>query len=269
MDSLRAFFIGLLEGITEFLPISSTGHLVLFKRAAGLQGAGVDSFLVVVQLGALLAALLYYRRRLFALLNGCLRREKESLSFVARLAVASMPLLVLAYVCGGWIKRHLFSETTVALALIVGGVGLLVLDLCLPTRQAEEKIVQLDRLSWGRTLVVGLFQMLALFPGMSRSMATIVGGRVVGLSRVDAADFAFLLAIPTLGSATLYELLHGRREIFSQISLGPFLIGLGAAFLAGALVIRVFLNHLRRFGLWPFAVYRIVLGGIVLLLRFL
>lgn len=264
MSWIHALLLGILEGLTEFLPVSSTGHLILYKRAAGLSGDGVDSFLVVVQLGALLAVVLHYRTRWVGLLQGCVRRDKEALAFTARLVVASVPLLGLGYAGHHWIKTHLFSDATVAVALVAGGVVLAAVD-AVADRWSQRHV--LSRLSWWRVACVGLCQAASLLPGTSRSMSTLVGGRLVGLSRMEAADFAFLLALPTLGSATLYELVHARHQLFAQVPLPSFAIGLVTSFVVGWFVVRVFLRWLGTVGLWPFALYRILLGAAVLLLR--
>ena len=261
MSLWDALLLGIVEGLTEFLPVSSTGHLILIERLLGLRGPTVDAYSVVIQLGALLAALVYYRRVFFDLARGLLRRETESLRLLRNLILAALPLLTLGYLFGKQIKARLFQPRTVVLALIVGGLLMLLVDWL--QRRRPPRDLQPGQLPVQGALLTGLLQALALWPGTSRSMACIVGAQLAGLPRAAAADFAFLLALPTLGAATLYELAKHGHELSSSIGLTPLVLGLVVSFVVGWLVISAFLRYLRRFGLWPFALYRITLGALL------
>ncbi len=257
-----ALLLGIVEGLTEFVPVSSTGHLILIGRLLGLRGPAVDAYSVVIQLGALLAALVYYRQVFVELLRGVWRRQPDSLRLLRNLILASLPLLSLGYLFGKLIKARLFQPSTVVLALLFGGLLMLAVEWLQQRRPPSAS--QPSQLPWRGALITGLVQALSLWPGTSRSMACIVGAQLAGLPRAAAADFAFLLALPTLGTATLYELLKHGHELSSSVGVGPLVLGLVVSFAVGWLVIAAFLRYLRRFGLWPFALYRIALALLLL-----
>lgn len=273
---LDALLLGVVEGLTEFLPVSSTGHLILVNHwlerqsGAGLQAkAASDAYLVIIQLGALLAAIWYYRQTYWQLVRGFMRGEAAAQRLFRNLCLAALPVLLLGYLAGKWIKAHLFRPETVTAALIVGGLVMLVMDGYVKWRGQSGAAAQPAgqdgaNLPWPRALLVGLVQALALWPGTSRSMACIVGGQLAGLSTAAAADFTFLLALPTLGVATAYELLKGGRGLVVAVGAAPMFVGLAVAFAVGFLVITAFLRYLRRFGLWPFGCYRIAVGLLLL-----
>lgn len=257
-----ALWLGLIEGLTEFLPVSSTGHLVLAEHVLALHGPAVDSYSVVIQLGALLAAVVHYRRLFVSTFVGVLRREPAAVALFRNLILASLPLLALGYLLGKHIKAQLFRPLPIALALFFGGILMLLVELYQRRRPPAGR--DGASLSPAGALLTGCVQALALWPGTSRSMACIVGGQLAGLPRAAAADFAFLLALPTLGVATLYELLKHGAQVFQTLGIGPVLLGLLTSFLVGWAVIAAFIRYLGRFGLWPFALYRIALGGALL-----
>ncbi len=261
----EAVFLGVVEGLTEFLPVSSTGHLILIGRLLGLRGPAVDAYSVVIQLGALLAAVVYYRRVFVDLVRGVLGRDAESLRLLRSLIVASLPVLALGYLFGKQIKARLFQPSTVVLALLFGGLLMLAVE-WLHARRPPPQQQTASQLSLAGALITGLVQALSLWPGTSRSMACIVGAQLSGLPRAAAADFAFLLALPTLGTATLYELLKHGRELSTSVGIPQLVLGLLVSFVVGWLVIAGFLRYLRRFGMWPFAVYRIALAALLLCL---
>ncbi len=263
MTWLKALLLGIVEGLTEFVPVSSTGHLILAKKALHLQGDGVDSFLLVIQLGALIAAIVYYRNLLIKLAKGVMAGNPEARRLFWALCLASLPLLAGGYLFGSRIKQVLFAPKTVAIAMMAGGVLMILADLW---HQKREDVFPLKNLSPFKGLLIGLFQMFALIPGTSRSMSAIVGGQVVGLDRVSVADFAFLLAIPTLGTATVYELIKYRHTLLRDVGISSLLVGLATSCVVGFLVITGFLRYLRRYGLVPFGIYRILLGALVLFL---
>jgi undecaprenyl-diphosphatase len=266
---LSAWLLGIVEGLTEFVPVSSTGHLILVSRGLGLSGPAVNSFSVVIQLGALLAAVAYYRRTLIDTAVGTLRREPKALALFRNLVLAALPLLIVGYLAGKWIKARLFAPLPVAGALVVGGVVMLLVDLWARKKLAEPEsklYAEPSELSPLRAVFAGLIQTLALWPGTSRSMASIVGAELVGLSPRAAADFAFLLALPTLGTATLYELQKEGALLLREVGLLPLAVGLLTSFVIGWVVIAGFLRILSRHGLWAFSLYRIVFGILLLCL---
>lgn len=258
----QALLLGVIEGLTEFLPVSSTGHLILAEHVLGLHGEAVESYSVVIQLGALLAALVHYRRRFASTLLGILARQPPALQLLRNLILASLPLLVLGYLFGKHIKAQLFRPLPIALALAVGGGLMLLVELYQRRHPPTER--DAENLPVRGALITGLLQALSLWPGTSRSMACIVGAQLAGLPRAAAADYAFLLALPTLGAATLYELLKHGSELSHSLGAGPVLLGLLTSFLTGWAVIAAFIRYLGRFGLWPFALYRIALGTALL-----
>ena len=262
MELWQVLVLSIVEGLTEFVPVSSTGHLILMSRVLGLRGPAIDAFSVVVQLGALLAAVFYYRRILIDTLTGVLRRQPESLALVRNILLGSLPLLGVAYLAGKRIKAVLFAPLPVAIALGVGGLLMLMVERY--RRRSVPPYQHAHELPPGRALTVGLCHLAALWPGTSRSLASMTGGLIAGLPTAAAADFAFLLALPTLGAATLYELVKERHILHSEVGFVNIGIGLLVSFVVGWLVIAAFLRYLRGHGLLAFALYRIVLALTVL-----
>lgn len=273
---IDALLLGVVEGLTEFLPVSSTGHLILASHLLGRQkpaaAAGspemtaqaIDAYLVIIQLGALLAAVWYYRRTYLDLATGLLKRQPAAQRLFKNLCLAALPVLAIGYLASKWIKAHLFGPTTVAAALLVGGIVMLFVERFVATRQKSGASHEVLAISSQQALIIGLVQACALWPGTSRSMSCIVGGQLAGLGTAAAAEFTFLLALPTLGVATLYELLKGSRELIEIVGPASMALGLVMAFLVGLLCIAGFLRYLKRFGLWPFGCYRIIFGLLLL-----
>ncbi len=253
---LQALWLGLVEGLTEFLPISSTGHLILASRALGLSGEFSDAFDVAIQSGAIAAVLLLRRERFAALLPGRPNGPLQGWQGLRNLALVTLPALILAYLFRHSIKEHLFAPGPVALAMLVGGIGILWLD-----RDRGQR--GLDALDARHALLIGLVQALALWPGMSRSACTILGALALGYSRESATELSFLAAVPVLLAATGYEAIR-HSEAFSQ-NLGPLLVGLLAAFLSALLAIQGFLALLKKAGLRPFGWYRLAMAPLVYL----
>lgn len=266
MELWQALVLGVVEGLTEFVPVSSTGHLILVQHILGLRGPAVSAYAVVIQLGALLAAVYYYRRTLLATAQGLLQKEPAAQRLFINLCLGSLPLLALGYLLGKRIKTRLFAPAPVAAAILIGGVVMLALELFQRRRQRSGARLIEDpaELSPSQALLVGLVHTLSLWPGTSRSFASITGGQLAGLSTRAAADFAFLLALPTLGAATVYELLKEGHAIAATCGGAQLAVGLFISFVVGLLVIAAFLRYLRRFGLWAFAGYRIALGLLLL-----
>ncbi len=257
MSWLEAIILGLVEGITEFLPVSSTGHLILTQELMGLEGAAVDRLLIICQGAAILAVCWEYRQKLlhtaFSLHNSSTSRR-----FVLNLFIAFLPLAILGLLFQDELKAVLFNAVSVAIALIVGGIIILWAE----RRKHEERVTDVDQLTAKDALKLGLFQALALIPGTSRSGATIIGGLLCGLSRRTAAEFSFFVAIPVLLSATAYELWQARAELHTT-DVTPVIICCVAAFISALLAIKL-LRYVSRHSFAAFAWYRIVFGVVVL-----
>lgn len=249
MTSLQAFWLGLLEGLTEFLPISSTGHLILASRALGLQGDFSDAFDVAIQSGAIAAVLLLRRQRFARLLPWHSSGALEGKRGLWHLALISAPALLLALLLGRTIKAWLFAPGPVALALALGGLGILLLD------RERARVKNLDALDARDALLIGLVQALALWPGMSRSACTILGALALGYSREAATELSFLAAVPILLAATAYESLKHWHE-FSR-NPAALAVGLVVAFGSALIAIQGFLALLKRAGLRPWGWYRL------------
>lgn len=263
MNPLLAVLLGVVEGVTEYLPISSTGHLILVSTLLGQDGEGVKSFDVVIQLGAILAVLVQYRRLLAERAAGLVTRRQESISLLVALVVGFLPVGVAGLLLRKVIKQYLFGPGPVAGALVVGGLVMIAVE-AMRAREGASGLVGLEHVTPTRALLVGLGQCFSLFPGASRSMCTIVAGQLAGLSTSTAAEFSFLLGLPTLGAATVYEAYKSRAEL-GAIGAINVALGLFVSFVVAWIVIAGFIAYLKRRGLMPFALYRIVLGGAILL----
>lgn len=264
MPWYHALLLGVVEALTEFLPVSSTGHLLLVNAALGHTDKSSDTLSIVIQLGAVLAVVVYFRVLLLDLLRGGLRRDAKSLRLLAALGIAFLPAAGVGYLFHDAIEARLFGPRPIAWALIVGGVVMLGVDRWSRRRQAA-LAEGLEHVSPGRALAIGLAQVLSLWPGASRSMTTIVGGQAAGLDAGTAAQFSFLVSIPLLGAATVFSMIKHRAELLAAPGGAMALaVGMTSAFVVSLVVISGFLRYLRRFGLAPFGVYRVVLGFVVL-----
>ena len=261
MNPLFAAILGVVEGITEYLPISSTGHLILVSRLLGLKGEGADAFDVVIQLGAILAVVVQYRRLLWERTAGLVSLKKESVSLLVALLLGFVPTAIAGLLLRKKIKALLFGPGPVALALIAGGVLMIVIELAL-SRRTKKPLDGLEHVTPKRAFLIGIGQCFSMWPGSSRSMCTIVTGQLTGLSTSTAAEFSFLLGLPTLGAATIYEA-YKSREALAAVGGLNVLVGLVVSFLVAWLVIAGFIAYLKKRGLVPFGVYRILLGAVV------
>jgi undecaprenyl-diphosphatase len=262
MNPLIALVLGIVEGLTEYLPVSSTGHLILVGNALGAKGDAADAFEIVIQLGAVLAVVVHYRELLGLRLRGLLVRDPAALRLVSGIAIAFLPMAVVGLLFRKAIKANLFGPVPVASALIVGGVLMIAVERIRRAKKIEG-VSGLENVTPKRALAIGIGQCFALFPGASRSMSTILAGQFAGLSTATAAEFSFLVAIPTLGAATVYEGYKSRHELASSIGAVNVGIGLVVSFFVAWGVISAFLRYLQRRGLEPFGYYRIVLGIVV------
>jgi len=267
VNPLLAALLGVVEGLTEYLPISSTGHLILVSRALHLEGEGADAFAVVIQLGAILAVLVQYRALLWERATGLVSRDPRSLSLLTALALGFVPTAIGGLLLRKTIKRLLFGAGPVAAALIVGGVIMIAVELWRARRARESGAAPglegLEHVTPLRALLIGVGQAVSMWPGSSRSMCTIVTGQLVGLSTSTAAEFSFLLGLPTLGAATLYEA-YKSREALAGVGGLNVVVGLLVSFVVAWAVIAGFIAYLKRRGLVPFGLYRLVLGVVVL-----
>jgi len=256
----KALVLGVVEGLTEFLPVSSTGHLIVVGDWLGFNDQTGKSFMVAIQLGAILAVCWEYRLRLAAVLRG-LGSEVQARRFAGNLIIAFLPAAFFGYLTHDFIKAYLFSPKTVAIALIVGGVAILGIEYRYRSHRPQRETV--DQLDWRDALRIGCAQCLALFPGVSRSGATIMGGLVFGLSRQAATEFSFFLAIPTMFAATGYDMLRS-WDFLQAADLPVFAVGFTAAFFSGLATVRGLLRFVAHHSFAVFAIYRIVFGGLLL-----
>ncbi len=265
MDILHAALLGIIEGLTEFIPVSSTGHLILASALLGLEDARVKTFEVFIQLGAILAVLILYYDRFLALLptreNSAVDTGLTGRTGLLKIMLACLPALGCGALFHSTIKAYLFQPQTVAIALIVGGLILLVVEKKAPPASATS----IDQVSFRQSLVIGVFQVFSLWPGVSRSGATIVGGILTGLPRTVAAEFSFLISVPIMFAAVAFDLWKS-WALLSRDDLPFFAVGFLVSMLTAILAIRFFLSLLKRFTLAPFGIYRIVLGIAVLVL---
>ena len=257
---LTAAVLGVVEGATEFLPVSSTGHLILAGDWLGFVGDRAKAFEVFIQLGAILAIVWLYRARLSDVAR-TLSSDPRSRRLVVNLGIAFLPAAVVGLLAHDAIKRYLFSPTTVAVALVVGGVLMLLIE-----RLARApSVATVDDVPPRTALGIGLAQVLSLIPGTSRSAATIMGGYALGLTRPAATEFSFFLAIPVMFAATLFDLVKS-RHLLSASDTPLFAVGFVVAFLTALVVVRAFLGYVARRSFALFAWYRIVFGGVLLAL---
>lgn len=261
-DLLVAAILGLVEGLTEFLPVSSTGHLIVAGSLLNFTGERAKLFEIVIQAGAIVAVCWEYRARLFAIARGLLR-ERAAQRFVLNLLIAFLPAAVLGLAFAGAIKARLFAPVPVAGAFIAGALVILWAERRQRTRPDSIRIRSVDELSWTDALKIGLAQAFALIPGTSRSGATIIGGMLFGLSRQAATEFSFFLAIPTLFAATGYDLVKN-RHLVSTGDLSMIAVGFAVAFVSAFFTIRALLRYVAHHDFVPFAWYRIAFGLVIL-----
>lgn len=261
MDTIllvKAAILGVVEGLTEFLPVSSTGHLIIAGDLLDFNDQRAQVFEIAIQLAAILAVVWEYRAKIAEVLLG-LPSQSGSRRFALNLVIAFLPSAVLGLMLAGYIKTYLFNPLTVATAFIVGGL----LILWAERRDHQVKVYSIDDMTWMDALKVGFAQSLALIPGTSRSGATIIGGLFFGLERRVATEFSFFLAIPTMFAATFYDV-YKHREVLSLDDLPLFLVGGVTSFVSAFLAVRGLLRYISRHDFTLFAWYRIAFGILVL-----
>lgn len=257
----KALLIGVVEGLTEFLPVSSTGHIILAEEVLHFQGPPGKVFEIVIQLGAILAVCLLYRAKVWTTVEGVLQRDKRAIRFATAIVVAFLPAAIVGVAAHKYIKSLLFSPWVVAIALIVGGIAILLIE-----RFAQRpRIKSLDDVDLKTALYIGLCQCLAMIPGVSRAGATIMGARAFRVDRATAAEFSFFLAMPTMLGATVYDLYKNWSSLSWEHG-GIIALGFVAAFVSAMLVVRAFVRFISRHGFTVFAWYRIAVGALALTL---
>ena len=257
---LKALVLGVIEGLTEFLPISSTGHLIVAGALLDFNDERGKVFEIVIQFAAILAVCWEYRAKLAGVVCGLVHKQEAAQRFTLNLFIAFLPLAILGLLFGKTIKANLFAPVPVALAFIIGGFIILWAE----KRTHTVTIESVDDLYWRDALKMGLAQALALIPGTSRSGATIIGGLFFGLSRKAAMEFSFFLAIPTLFAATVYEVVK-YRHLFHAEDIGMFAVGAITSFVSAFLCVRWLLRYISQHDFTVFAWYRIVFGVVVLI----
>lgn len=262
-DLSTVIILSIVEGLTEFLPVSSTGHLILVGNLLSAVGAKADTFEIFIQGGAILAVVVLYRERFRAFLNFTQPAASDGFvgpSGIAKVGVACAPALVAGLVLHRAIKEQLFSPFPVALALLAGAIAMILIE----GRKHEAATVDLAAITYRQSFIIGIFQCFALWPGISRSASTIIGGMLAGLDRRAAAEFSFIVAVPTMFAAVGYDLLKS-YQVYQLADLPALALGFVLSFITALLAIRTFVAMLGRYTLRPFAYYRIVLAIAVVL----
>jgi undecaprenyl-diphosphatase len=261
MDLIHSLILGIVEGVTEFLPISSTGHMILTSYLLGIHGEVVNAFEVFIQLGAILAVVVLYRHRFACLFDFKSKTGFSGIRGLTMLAVTSLPILIIGKLFEHKIKANLFNPVTVSWALAIGGVVLLFIERI----RFKDSVDSIDKMDVKSALKIGLFQCLALCPGVSRAASTIIGGMFSGLPRTVAAEYSFLAAVPIMMIVCLKDLL----EIWDKLSPGDisaFGLGFVVAFLSALLAVKTFILMLQRTSMAPFGIYRIIVAILFFLL---
>lgn len=257
---LQALLLGVVEGLTEFLPVSSTGHLILLGEMLGFQGPPGKTFEIVIQMGAILAVCVVYWQRLFGAVTS-IGHDAKARAFVRNILIGFLPAMVIGAVAYKAIRAMLDSPLVVAVALIVGGFVILAIERMVK----KPRVFAVEDLPVPMAVKIGIFQCLAMVPGVSRSGATIMGSLLLGVDRKAAAEFSFFLAIPTMAAATAFKM-YKDWALLSFDNMALIAAGFAAAFLAALLVVRAAIAFIGKHGFAPFAYYRIVFGTIMLVL---
>jgi undecaprenyl-diphosphatase len=261
----KAFFLGIVEGITEFLPISSTGHLILFGDWISFESNEAKVFEVVIQLGSILAVVWIFRHRLFQMVRGTLRLEPVEVAFTRNLLIAFLPSAIIGLLFIKAIKALFFHPGVVVVTLVLGGLIMLWVERKRPANSADapaNQVQAIEKITWKQALIVGCAQCLAMVPGTSRSGSTIIAGMLSGIQRKTATEFSFFLAIPTMLAAAVYDF-YKHVHLLSQQDMLAIAVGFVSAFVCALVVVRAILVFVSRHTYRAFAWYRIALGLVV------
>lgn len=258
-DLIKALILGIVEGLTEFLPVSSTGHLILVNEFVDFTGSFANTFDIVIQLGAILSVIVYFWRKLLPFGSKTQFEKEETWNLWKKTIVGVFPALILGAVFGKTIDEYLFNPITVSLALLIGGIALIVIE----RKKHHVQISSIIQLSYAKVFLIGLIQCLAMIPGMSRSAVTIIGAMLLGVSRVVAAEFSFFLAIPTLFAASAYSILKTGFTL-NIVQIQAIFVGFTVSFLVAWIVIAGFMKFISKRDFKPFGYYRIFLGAFLL-----
>jgi undecaprenyl-diphosphatase len=256
---LTIILLGILEGLTEFLPVSSTGHLILAGELLGFTDPSSVAFKIAIQLGAILAVLVAYWRRFWDIAKGLFAFDKGAIAFTRNILLGFLPAMLIGVVAYDAIRAAIQTPLIVAVMLVLGGIAILVIERMVKRVRFES----VEAIPTGTALSIGLVQCLAMIPGVSRSGATIMGALLMGVERKTAAEFSFFLAVPTMAAATTYAL-YKDRALLSFEDLNEIAVGLGVSFVTALIVVKAFVAIVSRFGFAPFAWYRIVAGAAAL-----
>lgn len=259
-DWMIAVLLGIIEGLTEFLPVSSTGHLILAGELIGFTDNSSVAFKIAIQFGAILAVLLVYWRRFWAVGAGLIKFEAGPVAFTRNILLGFAPALLIGVIAYDAIRAAMQTPEIVAIALVVGGILILLLERLVK----NVRFNSVEAIPFGTALSIGLVQCTAMLPGVSRSGATIMGGLLMGVERKTAAEFSFFLAVPTMLAATVYALWKD-REMLSADDLGMISIGFFTAFVVAVFVVKAFVAIVGKYGFAPFAYYRIIAGSAALI----
>lgn len=265
LQLIKAFFLGIVEGITEFLPISSTGHLIIVGKWIEFTSTEGKVFEVVIQLGSILAVMWIFRARLIKMITGTLQRDPVEVAFTRNLIIAFLPSAVIGFLFIKMIKALFFQPAAVVVTLILGGLIMLWVERVRQPGEANLRVVTattLESISWKQALVVGFAQCLAMIPGTSRSGSTIIGGMLAGIERKTATEFSFFLAMPTMLAAASYDM-YKNAGLISQADMLAIVVGFVTAFLSALFVVRAILAFISKHTYRAFGWYRIALGIVV------
>ncbi len=264
MELWQSFILGLVEGITEYLPVSSTGHLLITQRLMGIGLAddktAADAFAISIQGGAIAAVMGLYYKQVWQMFLGLIGKSPEGLQLLLKLIVAFSPAAIAALTLEKWIKGNLFGITPIIIAWFVGGVLILAVSYWKRKNPSAENNKSLADLTWRMALVIGLLQCVAMWPGTSRSLMTIVGGILVGLRPKEAVEFSFLLGVMTLGAATAKDTLEYGPLMLETFGIGNILVGFIASTVSAALAVKWLVSYLQKHGLELFGWYRIAIA---------
>jgi undecaprenyl-diphosphatase len=259
-DIWTAIILGIVEGLTEFLPVSSTGHLILGGELLGFTDSGSVTFKIAIQLGAILAVLVVYWRRFWNVGMGLLARDAGAIAFTRNILIGFFPAMLVGALAYDAIRAVLQSPEVVAVALVIGGIAILAIE-----RMVKSvRIDSVEAMPLGTAIAIGAVQCIAMIPGVSRSGATILGALLMGVERKTAAEFSFFLAVPTMAGATVYAL-YKDRALLSADDMGMIGVGFVCAFLVALLVVKAFVAIVARHGFAPFAWYRVIVGSAALI----